>query len=150
MNIAIRSFVDFIILNKHQTNKLQGIYDENLDLQFQTQLGSKLYPEYPCRSMTECFYHLRKALNLPMFHQHSLSINFREYRDRQFIFGFSFEKIQDSSWSGINTRAGQQMLVRIKPAGATIAGAVMPEQLYITLLSEQILEIKDLGLKVYD
>ena len=46
----------------------RGIYDENKDLEFQVQLGSKLYPEYPCNSITQCFYHLRKALNLPMFH----------------------------------------------------------------------------------
>ena len=128
----------------------QGIYDKNKDLEFQIQLGSKLYPEYPCNSITQCFYHLRKALNLPVFHQHSLNINFKQYRDRQFIFAFSFEKVPDSSYTGINTRAGQQMLLRVKPAGTTIPADEMPDTMYITMLSEQILEIKDLGLKVYD
>ena len=129
---------------------VDGIYGEDKDLEFQIQLGSKLYPEYPCRSMTECFYHLRKALNLPMFHQHSMSVSFRHYRDRQFIFAFSFEQVPDSSYTGINTRAGQQMLVKIKPTGTSIPTADMPENINITMLSEQILEIKDLGLKVYD
>ena len=128
----------------------EGIYDKDKDLEFQIQLGSKLYPEYPCNSITQCFYHLRKALNLPMFHQHSMNINFKQYRDRQFIFAFSFEKVPDSSYTGINTRAGQQMLLRVKPAGATIPSTEMPDTLYITMLSEQILEIKDLGLKVFD
>ena len=128
----------------------EGIYDKNKDLEFQIQLGSKMYPEYPCNSITQCFYHLRKALNLPMFHQHSMNINFKQYRDRQFIFAFSFERVQDSSYTGINTRAGQQMLLRVKPAGATIPATEMPDTLYITMLSEQILEIKDLGLKVFD
>ena len=128
----------------------QGIYDKNKDLEFQLQLGSKLYPEYPCNSITQRFYHLRKALNLPVFHQHSLNINFKQYRDRQFIFAFSFEKVPDSSYTGINTRAGQQMLLRVKPAGTTIPADEMPDTMYITMLSEQILEIKDLGLKVYD
>ena len=127
-----------------------GIYDKNKDLEFQIQLGSKLYPEYPCNSITQCFYHLRKALNLPMFHQHSMNINFKQYRDRQFVFAFSFEKVPDSSYTGVNTRAGQQMLLRVKPAGATIPATEMPDTLYITMLSEQILEIKDLGLKVFD
>ena len=127
-----------------------GIYDKDKDLEFQIQLGSKLYPEYPCNSITQCFYHLRKALNLPMFHQHSMNINFKQYRDRQFIFAFSFEKVPDSSYTGINTRAGQQMLLRVKPAGATIPANEMPDTLYVTLLSEQVLEIKDLGLKVFD
>ena len=128
----------------------EGIYDKNKDLEFQIQLGSKLYPEYPCNSITQCFYHLRKALNLPMFHQHSMNINFKQYRDRQFIFAFSFEKVPDSSYTGVNTRAGQQMLLRVKPAGATIPATEMPDTMYITMLSEQILEIKDLGLKVFD
>ena len=84
-----------------------------------------------------------------MFHQHSISIDFKQY-DRQFVFGFDFQKLQDSSWSGINTRAGQQMLIRIKPAGASIPVDEMPDEMFITMLSEQILEIKDLGLKVFD
>ena len=42
------------------------------------------------------------------------------------------------------------MLLRVKPAGATILATEMPDTLYITMLSEQILEIKDLGLKVFD
>ena len=127
-----------------------GIYDKDKDLEFQIQLGSKLYPEYPCNSITQCFYHLRKALNLPMFHQHSMNIDFKQYRDRQFIFAFSFEKVPDSSYTGINTRAGQQMLLRVKPAGATIPANEMPDTMYITMLSEQILEVRDLGLKVFD
>ena len=128
----------------------EGIHDKNKDLEFQIQLGSKLYPEYPCNSITQCFYHLRKALNLPMFHQHSMNINFKQYRDRQFVFAFSFEKVPDSSYTGINTRAGQQMLLRVKPAGATIPATEMPDTMYITMLSEQILEVKDSGLKVFD
>ena len=79
-----------------------------------------------------------------------MNIDFKQYRDRQFIFAFSFEKVPDSSNTGINTRAGQQMLLRAKPAGATIPAAEMPETMYITMLSEQIQEIKDLGLKVFD
>ena len=79
-----------------------------------------------------------------------MSIDFRQYRDRQFVFGFSFEKVPDSSYTGINTRAGQQMLTKIKPANSSIATTNLPDNIYRTLLSEQILEIKDLGLKVYD
>ena len=128
----------------------EGIYDKNKDLEFQIQLGSKLFPEYPCNSITQCFYHLRKALNLPLFHQHSMNINFKQYRDRQFVFAFDFQKLSDSGYTGISTRAGQMMRLIVKPAGSTIPANEMPDNIYITMLSEQILEIKDLGLKVYD
>ena len=43
---------------------VNGFYNPDYDLEFSIQLGSKLYPEYPCNSITQCFYHLRKALNL--------------------------------------------------------------------------------------
>ena len=81
-----------------------------------------------------------------------MNINSKQYRDRQFVFAFSFEKVPDSSYTGVNTRAGQQMLLRVKPAGATIPATEMPDTMYITItmLSEQILEIQDLGLKVFD
>ena len=51
---------------------------------------------------------------------------------------------------GINTRAGQQMLIRVEPAAATIPVDDMPGEMFVTMLSEQIVEIKDLGLKVFD
>ena len=72
------------------------------------------------------------------------------YRDRQFIFGFSFQKVPDSNDTGSNTRAGQQMLVRIKLAGASVPVDDMPHEKFSTMLSEQVLEKKDLGLKVFD
>ena len=147
---ANKRFCRFYHPHQSHDSSVEGIYDVNKDLEFQIQLGSKLFPEYPCNSLSQCFYHLRKALNLPVFHQHSISIDFKQYRDRQFIFGFSFEKVPDSSYTGINTRAGLQMLIKIKPAGTAIPGADMPDEMFITLLSEQILEIRDLGLKVFD
>ena len=147
---ANKRFCRFYHPHQSHDSSVEGIYDINKDLEFQIQLGSKLFPEYPCNSLTQCFYHLRKALNLPVFHQHSISIDFKQYRDRQFIFGFSFEKVPDSSYTGVNTRAGQQMLIRIKPAGASIPVDDMPDEMFITMLSEQILEIRDLGLKVFD
>ena len=89
---ANKRFCRFYHPHQAHLPEIEGIYDINKDLEFQIQLGSKLFPEYPCNSLSQCFYHLRKALNLPVFHQHSISIDFKQYRDRQFIFGFSFEK----------------------------------------------------------
>ena len=33
-----------------------GTYDYNKELQWQVQIGSKMIPEYPCRSLAESFY----------------------------------------------------------------------------------------------
>ena len=126
-----------------------GYYNSDLDLEFQLQLGSKLYPEYPCRSLTQAFYYLRKALNLPLFHQHHLSIEYSAYRVDKFIFAMDFEKVPDSSYTGINTKAGQQLLIRVKPIGSMVT-ANMPDTIYITLVSEQILSIRDAGVQILD
>ena len=35
---------------------MQGTYNFNNELEFQAQIGSKMYPEYPCRSVSQAFY----------------------------------------------------------------------------------------------
>ena len=119
-----------------------GLYNPDNDLEFQLQLGSKLFPEYPCKSLTQAFYYLRKALNLPLFHQHHLSIEFNQYKTDKFIFAMNMEKVPDSSYTGINTKAGQQY--------GSMDVSFMPDTIYITLVSEQILSIKDSGVQILD
>ena len=126
-----------------------GLYNPDNDLEFQLQLGSKLFPEYPCKSLTQAFYYLRKALNLPLFHQHHLSIEFNQYKTDKFIFAMNMEKVPDSSYTGINTKAGQQLLIRVKPIGSMDV-SFMPDTIYITLVSEQILSIRDAGVQILD
>ena len=61
----------------------------------------------------------------------------------------NFEKVPDSSYTGINTKAGQQLLIRVKPVGNMVT-ANMPDTIYITLVSEQILSIRDAGVQILD
>ena len=35
---------------------MQGTYSFNNGLELQIQIGSKMYPEYPCRSLPQAFY----------------------------------------------------------------------------------------------
>ena len=88
------------------------------------------------------FHHLKKALNLPLFHQHHVSIEFPAYRLDKFIHAFNFETVPDSSCTGSNTKAGQQFLIRVKKVG-TMDDSYMPDTIYITLVSEQILSVRD-------
>ena len=53
-----KEFCRFYHLQQNHEPLDAGIYDKDNDLEFQSQLGSKLYPEYPCNSTTQCFYHL--------------------------------------------------------------------------------------------
>ena len=126
-------------------------YDPDKELQFQLQLGSKLIPEYPAQSLSECFYHLMKSLNLPEHHQHSIGIQLKHYRQDKFIVGFSFEKIPDAEWSGINTKAGQILMVTVKALNpANLGDTKIADMMYSVLEAQQILEIRDVGISVYD
>ena len=61
----------------------------------------------------------------------------------------NFEKVPDSLYTGINTKAGQQLLIRVKPIGNMVT-ANMLDTIYIILVSEQIFSIKDAGVQILD
>ena len=126
-------------------------YTSTKELQIYMQLGSKLYPEYPCNNIAECFYRLKQALNLPELHQHSISIKFKNYIKNKFIFAIDFEKIPDAEWSGVNTKAGQILMVNCKAMNeAGITNNNIASTMYTLLEVQQILEIRDIGCTVFD
>ncbi len=126
------------------------VYNKGYELEFQIQLGGKLYPEYPCRSISECFTILKETLNLPDWGLHSIGVDYKQYINNKFIFAMSFEKVPQSSWTGTNTKAGQLLLVKVNANdNGTISGDIAT-LMYITLQSEQILEIRDVGCSIYD
>jgi hypothetical protein len=126
-------------------------YNSEKEISLYMQLGSKIYPEYACNNISECFYRLKEALNLPEHHQHAISINFQSYTKNKFIFAISFEKIPDAEWSGVNTKAGQILMVNCKAMNeAGITSPNIATTMYTLLEVQQILEIRDVGCTVYD
>ena len=120
-------------------------HDNTNDIQnLQVQIGSKLYPEYPMRSHSECFYSLRKALGLQANNLHSIDIDGDSYRSNKFIVGIDTEKLLGLSFTGSNTR-NSVMTVHLK----TGTGDYQPNRMHIVLLSEQILEVSDSGVMVF-
>ena len=82
----------------------EGFFDPDYELEFQIQLGSKLYPEYPVKSVSEAFCLLKQTLNLPDWGLHSVGIDYGQYISSKFIFAMSFEKVPEASWTGTNTK----------------------------------------------
>ena len=70
-----------------------GEYNFDKDLQWQLQIGSKNLPAYPCTSMAQTFYQLKKALGIHGSAFHSLAITDEQYRNDHFIIGVDTEKI---------------------------------------------------------
>ena len=71
---------------------VEGEYNFNKELQWQLQIGSKKFPEFPCRSLAETFYQLKKALGVHGSAFHSLSITPKQYRNDHFIIGLILRK----------------------------------------------------------
>jgi hypothetical protein len=124
-------------------------YDYQYELQWQVQIGSKMFPEYPVRSLAETFYQLKKSLGVHGSAFHSLSITPEQYRTDHFIIGIDTEKILEAGFTGLNTRSGDLMIVRGKYANASITNA-FANSIYMILHTDQILEIRDSGCQVFD
>ena len=150
-NAAVPFEKPTIYFHHPMSENIAAIYNPRKELQINLQLGSKLYPEYPTNNMSECYYRLKEALNLPDYHQHAISIKFKDYSKNKFIYCTDFQKVADASWSGVNTKAGQVLMVNVKamdPDG--IGAANIATTMYTLLQAEQILEIRDVGCTVYD
>ena len=114
---------------------------------FQIQIGSKLFPEYPIRSHAEAYYQLRKTLGKHDQHN-SFDITQHEYRCRKMILGIDMEKVLEAGYTGINTRAGDLMSIRFDHASPD--DARYATQMHVILTSDQILEVRDSGVQVFD
>jgi hypothetical protein len=147
---ASETILDKPAIKFYHPMDLGNTYRSHLELEFQIQLGSKLYPEYPVRSVSECFSILKQTLNLPDWGLHSVGIDFKQYIDDKFIFAMSFEKVPESSWTGVNSKAGQVLIVKMNAVNQNSMHPDIADLMYITLVSEGIVEIRDVGVNVFD
>ena len=85
------------------SNCTDGAHDYDKELHWQLQIGSKMFPEYPCRSMAETFYQLKKALGIHGSAFHSVAITDEQYMNDHFIIGVDTEKILEAGFAGLNT-----------------------------------------------
>ena len=72
-----------------------------------------------------------------------------EYRSHKFIIGIDTKKILEAGFTGINTKAGDLMVVKVKQASG-ITQANLRNKMFITLHRDQILNIRDPGVEVFD
>ena len=125
-----------------------GKYNPDYELtSIQMQLGSKMFPEYPMSSAQECFYQLRKTMGVENSNFHSLDITPYEYTNHKFVIAFDCEKNLGSAFTGINTKAGSLLTVKLK---SSADAADMPDTMYVTLHFDTILQIGDSGIQVFE
>ena len=127
------------------------VYDHNYELEYQLQIGSKLFPEYPMRNLQECFYQLRKCMGTETSNFHSLDITPFDYRNHKHIVAFDTEKMLGSAFTGLNMKTGSLMTLKVKAANiATLTSAMMPDTVYLVLHFDSILNIRDTSVEVFE
>ena len=137
--------------NHPMDNEVNLLYDKGYELEYQIQIGSKLFPEYPVRSLSESYAQLKKCLGILGSNFHSVSISPLQYRTDHFIIGCDTEKALQAGFTGLNTRQGDLLSVKVKPVDkSTLVKEKMPDTMYIVLHSDQIMEISDQGVQVFD
>jgi hypothetical protein len=126
-------------------------YNYASELQLQIQIGSKLYPEYPIRSLAEAFYQLRKTLGLH-FGNDSMAVQPRYYRQDSFIASVDLEKVLGSSFTSQNTMDGQIMSIRMASSNASTIP--LPSDttcsLYYCLAYDSIMSVNLTGIEVLE
>ena len=135
-------------LNFYHPMSAETSYSKAHELEFQIQIGSKLYPEYPIRSLAESFAQLKKSVGILGSNFHSVSISPKQYRNQHFIMGVDTEMSIGASWTGKSTKTGDLLTVKMK--GDSTIEAVMPTQMMVVLHSDNIMSISDSGVSVFD
>lgn len=141
-----KEWLDFV----HPMND-SATYNSGYELEIQAQIGSKLLPEYPVRSVSESFAQLKKSMGIMGSNFHSMSITPVQYRNEHFVFGIDCEKALGVGYTGINSRSGDLLTIRAKALDKTVLNNTkMPTQMHILLHSDQMLEVSDSSTTVFD
>ena len=132
----------------HPMAVASGAYDYDKELNFELQIGSKKYPEYPIRSVAEAYSQLRKALGIHS-NNAQMDIAATEYCSSKFVFAIDLEKVLQSSFSGFNSRAGDLLTLKLnKNNDAALAGTTT--KLHYVLVYDVLMNIGFSGIDVLD
>lgn len=142
--IGRKAFNDFYSPMMNHAN-----WNQKGEFECQVQLGSKNYPEYPIRSHSESMYQLRKTLGVQSSSVHSFDVDAYEYTKWNFIIGIDMEKQLGAAFTGMNSRAGDILSIHFKNSPLN-AEANYPTSMHTILVTDNIMEIRDGGVTVFD
>ena len=130
------------------------LYQPSCELEYQVQIGSKQFPEYPIRSTAEAFSQLRKTMGILDSTAFSFDISGKQYETLHHIIALDAEKTLQAGYTGLDMKRGQLMTIKVKAMDQTVLGANgarrMPDNIHVVLHSDQILDIGFTGCQVQD
>ena len=131
------------VLNNVQT------HSESL-LSFDVQIGSLKFPETPASNIPECFSLLRQACAI---HDdvRTLNITPQSYATQNFVLAVPLSVSPGSSFSGLNTRSGDLLTIRVKGLNPdnTVNG-VGGGRCFVTMLADSVCELREGSCSVLD
>ena len=124
-----------------KTNDSYAVADEH---QYQVQIGSKLIPEYPVKSLAESLSQLRKTVggNFQMFG--------RWYRTRKYTIGLDLEKVSGAGFIGMSTKSGDLMTLNFRGCDVADLAGSTPQRISCALNYDRALNMQDSGIQVLD
>ena len=129
----------------------EGFQSWSKNLSWQIQLSnSQKYPEFECQSLAETFYYLRRAIHYMNPDQDSLSFSYRQYRENKFIIGVSFEKMADVNFTGYNSKMSGITNFKLKGTEGSLPVEEQVQEVFVHLISESVLELRESGAIIYD
>ena len=128
----------------------KGFQDKDLNLTWQLQINNKKYPEFECQSMAETAYYLRRTLHYLNPDQDAFSISYKRFREDKFVIGISFEKMADTNFTGQNTKMGGLLVFKLKGSNRALTDNEDVRELFVHMISESVLELRESGSILYD
>ena len=116
------------------------------------QIGSNFFLEYQIRSLAEAFYQLRKTLGNNSSNAQMNMVR-RYYRTRKCVTGLDNEKLTGASFSGMNTRSGDLLNLRMKAVRdgqVTFDLQTHTYKLFYCRQYDAILQVNDTGVSVME
>jgi len=135
-------------------------YNPKCEVSYQIQLGSRVFPIMEVKTSQEAYYELLKTIGAhELSSTYALDILPREYRSWKYIIGVSFENAPGSSFSGVSTRNGDLLTIKLKGChhvndgifdGREILPYSYPEYIYVVLEADMVMSVSDVGIQVFD
>jgi hypothetical protein len=128
-------------------------WDQYDTLEFQMQIGSKTYPQYPVRGLNEAFYRLRQVLGQCTVGQLNI-YGTNSYNHTEFIAALDLEKAVSGSgdgaaYSGVSTRGGEQLTLMLKNIPDIAGdGSQRPSEVYLVMLFDALVNVRAEGVEV--
>ena len=119
-------------------------------MEFQCQIGRKLWPETPAKE-PQLFNMLREATAVYDESIRTLAITPLSYQTNQFIIGVPLQSVPGAFASGYNTRSGDLLTIRtrnLNQPGANQGFGVT--RAYIMIAAEMVIQLRESGVDVLD